>query len=53
MGCRANAYIKWRDFVIPEDWIELLDNFLVHRLDIQDYEKNILIDFYNNSFKNF
>ena len=53
MWCRANAYINWRDYVIPKDWEELIDSFLDHRLDIDDSEIWILHDIYNTSFKNF
>ncbi len=53
MWCRANAYIEWRDFITPKDWELLIDSFLSHRLEIEKSEKNILLDMYNNSFKNF
>ncbi len=51
--CKANAFLHGRDYVIPSDWEELIETFLVHRLDIQEYQKNLLTDLYHNSFKNF
>lgn len=53
LWCKANAFIDGRDYIIPSDWEELIETFLVHRLDIQNHQKDILIDLYNNSFKNF
>lgn len=53
LWCKANAFIDGRGYIIPSDWEELIETFLVHRLDIQNHQKDILIDLYNNSFKNF
>lgn len=36
LWCRANAYIKWRDYVLPEDGEVLLESFLAHRLKLKN-----------------
>lgn len=51
--CRANAYINWRDYIIPSDGEEILESFLIHRLDIDKSENNLIYELYNKSFKNF
>ena len=51
--CKANAFLDGRDYVIPKDWEELIETFLVHRLDISEYQKDFLVDLYRYSFKNF
>jgi len=51
--CRARAYIKWRDYVIPDDGREILESFLSHRLDIMWEGKKLIDDLYSKSFKNF
>jgi hypothetical protein len=53
MWCRAHAYLEWRNYITPQDWEVLIDNFLVHRLDIDESDKNTLHDLYNSSFKHF
>lgn len=37
LALKANAYIEWRKFVIPEDWIELAIPFFAHRISSLDH----------------
>lgn len=53
MWCRANAYLAWRSYVIPKDWEELIESFLIHRLDIDSSETELIKELYDYSFKNF
>lgn len=50
---KANAYINNRNFVVPQDWVEIMDYFLVHRLDIEKSNNMILKSLYAQSFKHF
>ncbi|EKE29181.1 MAG: hypothetical protein ACD_2C00210G0009 [uncultured bacterium (gcode 4)] len=36
MAMKANAFLEWRDYVIPEDWREILISFLYHRVLVRD-----------------
>lgn len=36
MALKANAFLEWRDYVIPEDWKELVVPFLYHRIFVRD-----------------
>jgi MoxR-like ATPase len=53
LACKANAFINERDYVIPEDGLELIEYFLIHRLDIEKSSFSVIWDVYKKSFKNF
>lgn len=36
MWLKANAFLQWRDYVIPEDWKDLIVPFLYHRIFVKD-----------------
>ena len=53
LACKANAFLNERDYIIPQDWLELLNYFLLHRLDVEKSSSNILNYLYKEAFINF
>lgn len=53
LACKANAFIGERGYVIPEDGFDLLEAFVVHRLDIEKSSSHVVWDLYKEAFKHF
>jgi len=57
LALKANAYLNWRKFVIPEDWIDLVVPFFTHRVSFLDQGMNkemrdeFLFENYKKCFK--
>lgn len=50
---RVNAYLSGRDFVVPEDGYMLIENFILHRLDLEKTSLNFVGELYKDAFKRF
>lgn len=56
LAMKANAYIEWRNFVIPEDWENLAIPFFIHRISFleqwidENMRKEILFENYKKCF---
>lgn len=53
LACKANAFLNWRDYIIPNDGYSLIKYFLIHRLDLQNENEDSLNELYKIAFKNF
>jgi Mg-chelatase subunit ChlI len=51
--CRAHAYLQGRDYVTSQDWEVILENFLLHRLELENNSGELLHDLYTRSFRKF
>ncbi len=53
LSAKANAFISGRNFVIPEDFYEIIPAFLWHRLDIEKTSFDIIENLFKDAFKHF
>lgn len=50
LAIKANAFLQGREYVVPQDWVDLVESFLWHRLDINNNNTNQLVEIYKKSF---